>query len=164
MADHLILKLTGAKQGLIKGECMKQNHQDEIDIMSVDFGVIIPADMSRGGSGSIGGAPQLQVISMTKKADAASAKMLNSCFSNETITEAIIYFQFMGGEVLEYQKITLKNSMFTSFHQSAHESGEPTESFSLTCSEFEFVYAEQMNDDGSLGGAIVASINVKKGQ
>ena len=163
MADGLILKLTGAKQGLIKGECKKEKHEDEIDIMSCDFGVTIPADMSRGGSGSITGASQLQVISFTKKADAATARILNACFTNETITEAIVYFSFKGGETLEYQTITLTNSMFTSFHQSGNDSSEPHESFSLTCSKFELEYKEQVDDDGSLGGGISAAYSVKKG-
>jgi type VI secretion system secreted protein Hcp len=162
MADGIILKLTGAKQGVIKGECKKENHEGEIDIMSCDFGITIPADMSRGGSGSITGMPQLQVISFTKKADAASGKILNSCFTNETITEAKVYFTFKGGETLEYQTITLTNSMFTSFHQSGHETGEPTESFSLTCSKFEYEYKEQVDDDGTLGGGIVATYDVKR--
>ena len=161
MADGIILKLTGQKQGEMTGECKKENHEGEIDIMSCDFGITIPADMSRGGSGSITGMPQMQVISFTKKADAASGKILNACFSNETITEAKIYFTFKGGETLEFQTITLTDSMFTSFHQSGHDTGEPSESFTLTCSKFEFEYKEQQ-PDGTLGGGIVAMYEIKK--
>ena len=164
MADGLILKLTGARQGLIKGECKKKDHEDQIDIMSVDFGVNIPADMSRGGSGSITGRPQFQVISFSKMADASTPKILNACFTNETITEAIVYFTFKGGETLEYMKITLTDSMFTSFHQSGHNSAEPSESFSLTCSKFELEYREQSTADGSLLGAITAPYDVKKAE
>lgn len=162
MADGLILKLTGAKQGLIKGECKKDKHEDQIDIMSCDFGITIPADMSRGGSGSITGVAQLHAISFTKKADAASARIMNACFTNETITEAVVYFIFKGGETQEYQTVTLKNSMFTSFHQSGHDSGEPSESFTLNCSEFEYKYATQLDQDGGLAGAILAAYDVKK--
>ena len=162
MADGLILKLTGDKQGKITGECKKADHEGEIDIMSCDFGITVPADMSRGGGGSITGVPQLHLISFTKKADAASAKIMNACFNSEYMTEAIVYFIFKGGETLEYQKITIKDAVFVSFQQSAHDTGEPSESFSLSCANFEYEYKEQDTESGSLGGGIVASYDVKK--
>ena len=163
MPDHLVMKLTGKVQGEIKGECKKEGHEGQIDIHSVDFGITVPADMNRGGGGAIGGKAQAQLVSITKRGDAASVRMFNAITANETMTEVIIYYQFQGGETAEYQTHKLKDALLTSWHQSGHESGEPVESVTFTYAEIEVVYHEQSTDDGSLGGGITGMYRVKEG-
>ena len=159
MADDLILKITGKKQGEIKGECKKKGHESQIDITSVSWGMNNPANMGRGGSGGTG-AVTFSDISFTKVVDAASARLQTAATTGEVLTEVIFYFRKQGGKQEEYTLVTLKEAMVTNISISAGSGGEPHESVSLNFAKYEIVYKEQQ-PDGKLGGGIVASYDLK---
>ena len=160
MADDLMLKLTGKKQGEIKGECKKQGHEGQIDVTSVSWSMHNPANMSRGGSGGIG-AVTFSDLNFTKVADAASHALQLAATTGEVMKEAIFYFRKQGGKAEEYLVVTLKEAMVTSFSMSGGTGGEPHESVSLNFATYSFVYKEQM-PSGSLGGGKTIEYDVKK--
>ena len=161
MADDLILKLTGKTQGKIAGESGKQNHIGEIDIQSVNWGMVSPGSSHRGGGGGTGEVT-FSDVSFTKAVDGASNGIQLALFTGEVITEAVIYCRKQGGKQQEYLTITLKDAVVTNYSISMGAGGVPHESFSLNEAKYEFVYKVQ-NADGTLAGAKTVAWDIKLG-
>ncbi len=161
MADDIILKLTGQKQGKIAGESAKKDHIGEIDIQSVNWGMVSPGSSHRGGGGGTGEV-SFSDVSFTKAVDGASNGIQLALLTGEVITEAVIVSRKQGGGQQEYLKITLKDAVVTNYSISMGAGGEPHESFSLNEAKYGFEYKVQKSD-GSLGGGKTVEWDIKQG-
>ena len=155
MADDLVLKLDG-----IEGECKLKDHEKQIDISSVSFGMSLPGSSPMGGGGGTGRAV-FSDVHFTKGADTASNKLQKALLEGTVIKEAIFYWRKQGaGEQQEYMTLTLKDSLVTSFQAGGSTNGNQSESVSLNFAKYTFEYKEQQSD-GSLGGAQTAEFDLK---
>lgn len=161
MANDIILKLTGRSQGKIEGESSKKDHIGEIDILSVNWGMVSPGSSHRGGGGGTGEV-SFSDVSFTKAVDASSNGIQLALLTGEVITEAIIVARKQGGGQQEFLTIKLKDAVVTNYSISMGAGGEPHESFSLNEAKYEFIYKIQ-KADGSLGGGRTVEWDIKEG-
>jgi type VI secretion system secreted protein Hcp len=156
MADDILLKLDG-----IPGESKKSGHENEIDIMSVGWGLTNSTQSVYGGGGGGAGNANFSDITISKGPDAASNLLMLRCADGKPISEAKFTFRKQGGEQQEYMILTLNNVYVSSISMHGGSGGEPVETASLSFDKYEFKYFQQ-KDDGSLGGAKTANWDVKK--
>ena len=119
MATDMFLKL-----GDIKGESKDQQHRDEIEIKSIQWG------MSQSGSmhtGSGGGAGKVSIsnLSIGKFMDKSSPNLMAACSSGKHYPEARLTVRKAGGiNPVEYLVITLKEVMVASYGTDAEQNDD----------------------------------------
>jgi type VI secretion system secreted protein Hcp len=107
-AVDILLKIDG-----INGESVIDGHEDEIDVLSWNWGVTNAGSMDSGtGGGS--GRPQVQDISIVKYVDRASPGLLFKCLNGEYLNEAILTVRKAGKDPIEFLVITLSAVTVTS--------------------------------------------------
>jgi type VI secretion system secreted protein Hcp len=112
MALNAYLKLTGAKQGIIKGSVVQKGREGKIMVIAVNHEVISPRDSA---SGMAAGKRQHKPLTITKVLDKSSPLLYKSLVTNENLTEFILEFwsqkqKSTGGAVTgtEKQHYTIK--------------------------------------------------------
>lgn len=145
----------------IDGESQDAKHKGEIDLQSWSWGETQGGTHSAGGGGGAGKV-QMHDLSITKKIDKSSPKLMLACANGEHIKKAVLVARKAGKEQQEYFKITLSDLLVTSFQTSGHGSGDvlPVDQVTLNFSKIEVSYKEQ-KPDGTLGGEVKAGYDVK---
>ena len=158
MATDMFLKL-----GDIKGESKDQQHREEIEIKSIQWG------MSQSGSmhtGSGGGAGKVAIsnLSFRKFMDKSSPNLMAACSSGKHYPEARLTIRKAGGaSPVEYLLITLKEVMVASYATGAEQSEDVLrEDVSLNFAKVEVSYQPQTADGGKDGGAIKYGWNIRE--
>jgi type VI secretion system secreted protein Hcp len=156
VADYF-LKLDG-----IQGESQDSKHSNEIQLESWSFGATNRGSASAGG-GMGSGRVDLADISFVKRVDKAGPKLFQFCCTGEPVKTAVLVARKAGKDQQEYMKITLTDSLVSSYTLGGAEGSNvhATEQFSLNFSKIEFSYQEQ-KADGTLGGAVKFGWNAKK--
>ncbi len=158
MSGDIFLKLDG-----IKGESKDKKHPDEIQIESVNWGAANPTSFAHGDGGGVGKV-QLSDVSLTKKVDESSQKLLKACWTGDHIKSGVIIFRKAGKDQQEFLKVTLKEVMVSSVSFGDHSGGElPEEHVTLSFAKFEIEYKAQ-NEDGGLKAGSPVSWDVKKNE
>ena len=144
------------------GESVDDKHKDEIELLSVNWGMMQSGTSGYGG-GAGGGRVSMQDFTCTKRFDKASPKLTLACCNGEHIKQALMTIRKAGKEQQEYMKITLTDVLVANI--SAGGSGEggddiPLETLAMNFGKIEIEYKEQKSD-GTLGGAIKAHWDVK---
>jgi type VI secretion system secreted protein Hcp len=89
MAFNAYLKLTGTKQGTIKGSGTKGKQTGGIEIQEFSFGLESPLDSQ---SGQATGGRQHKPVVIVREVDVASPLLFQALCSNETFTSATLSF------------------------------------------------------------------------
>jgi type VI secretion system secreted protein Hcp len=144
----------------IKGESSDQKHKDEIEILHYSFGVTQQGTMGYGGGGGAGKA-HFQDLSFSKRIDKASPNLFVACATGKHIDQIVLTVRKAGGQQEEYLKVTMKECIISSYHESGSEGAMPLENIAFNFTECKYEYKPQQKD-GSLGGAIVGGYNVKE--
>jgi type VI secretion system secreted protein Hcp len=84
MALNAYLKLTGAKQGDIKGSVTLKGREGKIMVIAVSHEIVSPRDVA---SGQATGKRQHKPFVITKELDKSTPLLLSALVNNETITE-----------------------------------------------------------------------------
>ncbi|CAN0586897.1 unnamed protein product, partial [Ectocarpus sp. 12 AP-2014] len=93
----------------IAGESRRADHEDEIDIMSIDWGMTQASNMQQG-SGRTSSRATVNPIGISKIYDASSPYLSLACMQGKAFDEVVISFRQDSGEAhLDYLKITLTN-------------------------------------------------------
>lgn len=156
VADYF-LKLDG-----IQGESQDDKHKNEIDLISWSQSATNRGSAASGG-GMGSGKVSVDDIVFTKHVDKAGPKLFQHCCSGEPIKTAVLVARKAGKDQQEYLKITLHDSIVSSYSLSGASGADvhPTEQFSLNFSKIEFEYKEQ-KADGTLGGSMKFHHDLKK--
>ena len=88
------------------GESVDDKHKDEIELLSVNWGMMQSGTSGYGG-GAGGGRVSMQDFTCTKRFDKASPKLTLACCNGEHIKQALMTIRKAGKEQQEYMKITL---------------------------------------------------------
>ena len=150
MAYDAFLKLNG-----IDGESQKENHKNEIDIMSFSWGANNSSAVGTGTGVSVGKV-SVSDFSVTKSTDSASPVLFQKCCDGSVIATGVVTLQRqIQGTATPYLVYTFTNVYVTSIQWSGSGgSGDaPMESVSF-CFETGTVDYTPLNDDGSAGDAI----------
>lgn len=151
----LFIKLTGVKQGWIKGESFDHKHKDEIDVHSYTWGVKNAYDVA---TGQATGRRQHSVLKFMMRSQSATPLILACCCTNETLKEVILTCRKAGGQQQEYMKWKLTNARVVDLSTGylVPEDITPHDQVSLTFQKIELEYKAQ-KQDGTLGAGILFS-------
>ena len=151
------LKIAG-----VDGESSDSKHKGEIELESWSFGAT-QTGVGHSGGGGGAGKVAMQDFHFVMKVSKASPKLFMGCASGEHFKDATLVARKAGKEQQEYLKIKLTDILVSSYQQggSAGSNIVPTDQVSLNFAMIEIDYKEQKSD-GSLGGAVQGSWNLKE--
>lgn len=134
----------------IAGESRRADHEEEIDIMSIDWGMSQASNMQQG-SGRTSSRATVNPIGISKLYDASSPYLSLACMQGKAFDEVIISFRQDSGEAhLDYLKITLTNVVISSYSLNGSAMGEEiSDSFTLSFEEVKVIYSVQADDHSS---------------
>jgi len=118
MALNAVLRLTGQKQGEIKGSCLQKGRVDTIAVIAVSHEIVSPRDAA---SGLPTGKRMHKPLVITKELDKSSPLLYNVLTQNENISKLSIHFytpQLQAktgtGEEVNHYILELKNANIAS--------------------------------------------------
>jgi len=155
MAVDYFLKIDG-----IPGESQDAKHVNEIDLESWSWGETQSGTSAQGGGGGAGKV-SMQDFHFVMKVNKASPKLFGACATGAPVTSAILTCRKAGKGQQEYLIWTFTDLLISSY-QTGGSTGQdvPVDQISFNFSKIEVSYKEQ-NKDGTLGGAVKASYDVK---
>ena len=145
MAVDLFLKIPE-----IPGECQKDGHKNEIDIMSFTFGAHQTGSFQKGGTGGGAGKAEFQDVSILKEVDKASPKLFQACAAGTHFPSITVTSQKAGDKPLLYYSIELGDVIVSSLTNSGSSGGDAiTEAITLNVAKITFKYTEQLASGGA---------------
>jgi type VI secretion system secreted protein Hcp len=149
-----------AKLGDIKGESLDDKHKDEIEVLSISWGVSNSGSMGHGSGGGEGKA-SFSDLSFMHTVDKASPVLLQNCATGVHIKEATITHRKSGKGQQEYLVIKMNDVIVTSVQQSGSSGGgDTTESVSIAFAKVSLEYKPQ-KPDGSLDAGSFFKYDIK---
>ena len=132
MALNAYLKLTGQKQGKIKGTATKGKGKDSesIEIIEFNFGLETPFDEH---SGLPTGKRQHKPIVIVREVDEASPLLYQALCTNESFTSAVLNFARPSGsgKPSTFHTIELTNATINEITHAEHKGGKRRERVTL---------------------------------
>jgi type VI secretion system secreted protein Hcp len=147
-----------AKLGDIKGESLDDKHKDEIEVLSISWGVSNSGSMAYGGGGGEGKAT-FHDLSFVHRFDKASPILMQSCANGAHLKEGTITLRKAGKGQQEYLIVKMNEIIVTAVQPSI-ANNEPSESVSLSFSKVAVEYKPQ-KPDGSLDAGIHFKYDIK---
>ena len=136
------------KIGDIQGESIVDNHAQEIDVLSWNWGLTQSASGQVGGAGS--GTADVKDLTFTKFVDNASPTLIQQCFEGSNQKEAVLtVIKASGKDALEFIKITMSGTVIVS----SVKTGDPlpndrySETVTLNFSHVKFEYTPKAPGD-----------------
>jgi type VI secretion system secreted protein Hcp len=145
------------KVGTIKGESQATKHKEEIELMSWSWGANNPTAVT--GSGMSTGKVSMSDLTITKRVDKASPKLLELLVTGKHVADAVLVCQKQTGDKTpqDYLTIKLKEVYVSSYHTGgSHGDALGSESLTLTYANLNFDYKEQKPD-----GTLVSAGNIE---
>ena len=160
MAVDMFLKIDG-----IDGECQKDGHKNEIDVLSFSFGASQTGSFGHGGAGGGAGKAEIRDISIMKQVDKASANLYKFCCSGKHIKSVVVYAQKAGDgdKPLTYYTIKLEDVIVSGLDNQGAAGGDAIhETVTFNTAKLTFDYQPQSSTGGKEGGVITAFYDVRK--
>ena len=156
MAVEMLLNIPG-----VKGESMVSGHSDEIDVMSMSWGMSHSGTAQVGG-GNSGGKADVHDLSVTKFIDAASPNLMLHCCTAKHFAEIVLTMRKMGEQPMDYCVFTLTDTIITSVQTGGSNHGDQmTESVSFNFAKWKVEYKTQ-TASGKAGATISAEYSVEE--
>ncbi len=157
MATDMYLLIEG-----VKGETQRDEHKDEIEVLSWSFGGSNSSSVAAGGGGGAGRA-SLQDISFTKWVDKSSPGLFQAMCSGAHFPKGTLsVYKAGGGKPLKYLELKF-DKMFPTSVSTGGSGGEDrlTENVTFAFGKVTITYQPQ-NPDGTSAGNEVGSWNVEE--
>jgi type VI secretion system secreted protein Hcp len=140
------------KNSKLKGSAKTEGHKDEIEVMSIAWGVHCPINHT--GTGLSGGKSIPSSVTIVKKVDNSSTLWAKYSAAGDHVDEMVFTATLAtgAGKQEDYFKITLKDCMVASYQISGSMGGQITEAIAIDFKEIKYELKEQTND-GKLGAA-----------
>ena len=134
-ATQIYVKVTGAKQGVLKGDATTVARKDWIVVLQYDYELTSPRDPA---TGLATGKRQHKPVRITHMLDAASPQLLQAESTNEVLKTVVIEFvrPSIKGESSVYYRVTLTNASISDVTQTANDTAQ-TEQVSFTFQKIE---------------------------
>ena len=146
-----------AKIGDIKGESLDSKHKDEIEVLSLSWGVTNPVTIGSGGSGA--GRATFHDLNFAHTIDKATPRLLKACATGSHLKEATITHRKAGKGQQEYLIIKMNDVVITGVSLGDTTDGG-SENVSLAFAKVDFEYKPQ-GPGGSLDPGIHFKFNIK---
>jgi type VI secretion system secreted protein Hcp len=149
----LFIKITGQKQGWIKGESQDHKHLNEIDVVFYSWNVTQGFDAA---TGAPTGKRKLAPLTFMMKSQSATPLLLNACTTGERLKDTVLTCRKAGGTQQEYMVWKLTNGAIVSIRTGYLVPTDicPYDEVQMVFQKIELDYSPQ-KADGSLGGGIV---------
>ena len=141
------------KFGSIKGESASSKHKDEIELLSWSWGASNPTTIV--GQGMSAGKVSMSDLTITKRVDKSSPKLLELCVTGKHVDEAVLSCSKQTGQKTPEDFLVLKFSeVYVSSQQTGGSAGEDvgTESLSFSYGKINYDYKQQ-DKSGTLTSA-----------
>jgi type VI secretion system secreted protein Hcp len=146
----------------LKGESVVDGHEDEIQILSWNWGMSQQGTTHRG-SGGGAGKVDVSDIMINKFVDTASPNLTLACCNGKHFKEAKLTVRKAGEKPLDYLTITMNDIIVSSIMPGGASGDENvTESVSLNFAKFKFSYQPQDNTGAKAGGAVEIEYDIAK--
>jgi type VI secretion system secreted protein Hcp len=158
MAFDAFLKIDG-----LNGESTRKGFEKQLEIKSFNWGATNPATISAGGGGS--GKVSVTTFTISKKTDAASPLLFQSCCNGTHYPKAVAtLIRSGGGAPDQFMKYEFEKVYVQSVQWSGVTEGDdtPLENVSFGFSKVTITYTPQ-NPDGSKGTPSVGSWDLARG-
>lgn len=134
----------------IPGESRRAEHEDQIDIHDVSWGVSRPASAALG-SGRTQSSAHISDFTFSKYFDASSTYLALATMQGKSFDEIVFYARKDSGDAhLDYLKVTLTNCVLTNYSMSSSSSDASTqlikETISIAAEKINVVYTVQADD------------------
>ncbi len=153
MATDFFIKIDG-----IEGESTDEKHAKEIELTGWSFGVTNQGTMASGGGGGSGKA-EFSDITIRKRVDRSTPKMLKAAASGDHIPKIVLVSRKAGGKggQVDYLTVSLGDVFISGYQSDAGIGGDsiPQESIKLNYATIKYEYKPQ-KPDGSLEGSVTA--------
>ena len=148
----MFLKVTGVKQGVIKGESEDHKHKGEIDIEWFQWGVHQGFD----NNGLPTGKRLRDKFTVRMRTQVSTPLLLNACTTNEVLKTVVFTCRKAGGKQEEYMIWTLTNCSIAEIKTGYVTADEliPHDDISFVFQKIQLEYKPQ-TADGSLGSAVI---------
>ncbi len=141
MAFSGYLKITD-----IPGESIRSDHEEEIVIASVSWGVSRSAFRNSGGQRE-SGLPELQSISISKDYDCSSPYLALACINAKNLGEVVLALRKDQGDAhSDYLTITMTNTLVENYQVAGGGGGNPVDSLTLSFDTIKIKYIQDAND------------------
>jgi type VI secretion system secreted protein Hcp len=148
-----------AKIGDIKGESLDDKHKDEIEVLSISWGVSNSGSMASGSGGGEGKA-SFQDLSFTHNVDKASPVLMQACATGTHMKDATITHRKAGKGQQEYLIVKMNDVIVTAVTNGGGGSGDLSENVSIAFAKVSLEYKPQ-KADGSLDAGIFFKYDLK---
>ncbi len=148
-----------AKIGDIKGESLDDKHKDEIEVLSISWGVSNSGSMASGSGGGEGKA-SFQDLSFTHNVDKASPVLMQACATGTHMKDATITHRKAGKGQHEYLVVKMNDVIITGVTHGGSGSGDLSENVSIAFAKVNVEYKPQ-KADGSLDAGIFFKYDLK---
>ena len=162
MALDVFMKIDG-----ISGESSDTQHKDWIEVLSLNWTVDHPKQLSGVNVISTLGGPRSSEFGITKVVDKATPQIIKASISNENINEIKIELCRSGKEKIKYLEYVFKKCFIKAVVlQTANNSGEslPTENIRFRFASIEITYFQQTRDIGGSTGQISTQWNIAESE
>ncbi len=150
------------KLGDLKGESIVDGHEDEIQVLSWNWGMS-QAGTTHRGTGGGAGKVDVQDMTISKSCDTASPNLAMACCNGQHFDEAILTVRKAGTEPLDFLTITLNDVIITSVQEGgAMGAEEVDETVALNFAKFKYSYQPQDNKGAKAGGAVEIEYDIAK--
>ena len=148
-----------AKIGDIKGESQDSKHKDEIEVLSISWGVSNAGSMAHGSGGGEGKAT-FHDLSFTHNVDKGSPVLMQACATGTHLKEATITHRKAGKGQQEYLIVKMNDVIITSVTNGGSGGENVSENVSLAFAKVAIEYKPQ-KPDGSLDAGIFFKYDLK---
>ncbi len=150
------------KLGDLKGESIVDGHEEEIQVLSWNWGMS-QAGTTHRGTGGGAGKVDVQDMTISKCADTASPNLAMACCNGKHFEEATLTVRKAGEKPLDFLTITMKDVIITSVQEGgAMGAEEVDETVALNFAEFKYSYQPQDNKGAKAGGAVEIEYDIAK--
>lgn len=149
----MFMKITGYRQGLIRGESADSKHKGEIEVESYSWDMMQPYDKT--GTGLATGKREFGKFTFSMRSQVATPLLLNSLSTGEHLKTAVLTCRKAGGHQQEYMTWTMSDAMLVYVKTGFLVGDElvPHDEVSLVFRKIQLDYKEQ-KADGTLGGGV----------
>ncbi len=153
------LAVVGKKQGPLRGECETPGHEDEIGVISWQWGVTAP---TAPGSARATGRRVYDVLRIDKYVDASSTKLVNALASNEELRSVTLNLRKAGTDEEDFFTIKLERARVVGSEIRSSPSGGLYETVAFAYQKIEINYHPQQRT-GQRGAATSFSDELEAG-
>jgi len=126
----------------IEGEAKAKGHEKEIEILSWSWGATNGSSSQTGGGAGKGKAVGQDLVVVAKYGK-QSANLAQRCAAGTHIEEVKLFARKAGGEQEDYMTITMESVFITGVQFSGVQSGDVSETATMSYKKIKFEYKEQ---------------------